>query len=173
MPYYPGEGRETPGRWLFSWLWFEQSGNPNTVHLIGGDEVADADDVFGLSKRFHGEAPNRIGVRASYSFVGNTQYWWTHGSVCFAFRPLEVVVQDISAHELVHQNPTNPLQPQTGQHCWSNTWISPGEACLLHETGHCPGVEPVRLDADVDSFTSANGGDLYDVRYNEDPLPNE
>jgi len=171
VPYYPGEERESSGRWFFAWQWFDSKNQPGFVHLLGAERILDHEDAFGVSVL--GNSPAYPApIRSSYALIRRIEEVIENGDqqYCFFTYGLSDVQQDISAHELVHQFAAN--EGSTKRHCYSSTWTD-GGGCLLHTfqgLAHCPGRDPVRLDANEASTTSANGGDVYDVRININPF---
>ncbi len=164
VPYLP---YSTDTAYKFAWLWFYNKNQTAYIHLLG---AYDNPVNYGETLRYDtSQTPSRP-VRTTYVFEGKIEAAALPGSgACFAGHPASLVNQAVIDHECAHQFDVNSLS--SVGHCISNAWTGDG-LCQMNQAT-CPSVTPRRLDADLNSPTSSNHGDVFDVRVCPEELPND
>jgi hypothetical protein len=163
LPYLPDSDTT---RWDFAWIWFANKNAAAYIHLIGSNSNTAA---WGITVRYI-NTPIVRAYRTSYVFEGGIEQDVKAGSgYCIEGTVASDVNQSVTNHEKGHQFHVNPTG--THGHCISQAWPATG-ICLMNAS-QCPGVDPIRYDADASSTTSPNGGDVFDVRVCVEELPND
>ena len=150
-------------RWQFNWLWFAHKNQTNYIHLVGaGDNVN-----LGSTWRIHSVSPYER-YRCSIIYVERIESLCQPGSGnCLQGQSLLLADEAVTVHELAHEFYVDSNGPS--EHCQYAAWSHTGP-CRMNPL-NCPGVDPIQFDDDPSSWESGNGGDVFDIRFCQEGLP--